>query len=95
MSEVRTSPQALLALPGAGALGPGLRAMLEQHADGPDVAVGLEEPLPVLADTLGALAQLEADPDMVGAAVLLAVREWAAPLVPQIRKLARQLSLCP
>ena len=86
MSEVRTSLQALLALPGAGALGPGLRAMLEQHADGPDVAVGLEEPLPVLADTLGALAQLEADPDMVGAAVLLAVREWAAPLAPQVRK---------
>lgn len=86
MSEYRTTLQALLALPGAGTLAPGLRALLETHAGGPDAAVHMEEPLPVLADTLDALARLQADPDMIAAAVLHAVREWVAPLAPEIRK---------
>ena len=86
MSEDRTSLQALLALPGAEALAPALRTLLESHAAGPGAQVALEEPLAQLAETLDALSRLEADPDMVAAALLFAIRGWAEPLAPQIRK---------
>ena len=86
MPEERTSLRQLLELPGAGSLPQGLRGLLEAHRDGAAGEPSLDEPLDVLADTLEALARLQADPDMVAAAILFAVRGWAGPLAPRIGK---------
>src|SRR5690606_28824825 len=86
VSDERTSLQALFSLPETTALEPGLRARLVRHAGGDDGAIVPAEPLPVLADPLDALARLQADADMVAAAVLFAAGEWAAPLLPDLQE---------
>jgi GTP pyrophosphokinase len=62
--------QALLASPAAAALEPAMRAGLEAAATAP---LPLGDPLPVLAGTLEALSRMEADGEMVAAALLHAV----------------------
>ena len=86
VSDQRTSLQALFALPETAALEPGLRALLVRQAGGEHAAIALDEPLLILADTLGALARLDADADMVAAAVLFAARGWAEPLLPELQR---------
>lgn len=86
MSDTRPSLQALFALPETEALEPRLRALLAGHAGGQDGTVALHAPLPVLADTLEALARLEADADMVAAAVVFAARDWAGPLMQELQR---------
>jgi GTP pyrophosphokinase len=59
--------RALLALPAAAALGPSVRRQIEQVASAP---IAVRDRQPVLAGTLEALSRLEADGEMVAAALL-------------------------
>ena len=68
--------EALLALPALQALPPAVATLLrEAAAEGP--AAGIDAP-GVLEDTLAALALLDADGDVIAAAILHAVPDWAA-----------------
>lgn len=83
MSAVAALPDALLSLPPVAALGAPWRQALEQAA-GPEpmAAVALAE----LTDTLGSLARLNADGDVVLAAVLHDLPAWRARIEPQLAK---------
>ncbi len=83
MSAVAPLPDALLSLPPVAALAAPWRQALEQAA-GPE-PLG-ETVLTELADTLGALAQLNADGDVVLAAILNDLPAWRARIEPQLAK---------
>ncbi len=83
MSAVAPLPDALLSLPPVAALAAPWRQALEQAA-GPDVLAGAA--LAELADTLGALARLNADGDVVLAAILNDMPTWRARIEPQLAK---------
>lgn len=68
----------LLALPAARAMPEALCGLLRAAAAAADAAV-LDEPLPILVDTLDALALLDADGEVVTAAILQAVPAWQPP----------------
>ncbi len=81
-------PEALLALPAARAIPAGLRSLLRGAAQG-DAAVlrePLRDPLPVLVDTLGSLALLNADGDVVAATMLHALPGWSERAEPALAK---------
>lgn len=86
MSHASVSLQALFRLPETAALDPALRALLEAHAGSGHEAIVLREPLPLLADTLESLSRLDADAEMMGAAVVFATGDWAAPLMASLEK---------
>ncbi|MEN5118387.1 bifunctional (p)ppGpp synthetase/guanosine-3',5'-bis(diphosphate) 3'-pyrophosphohydrolase [Luteimonas sp. TWI662] len=71
-------PDRLLALPSTAALGPALRAALQEAAAAADGVAELDET--VLQDTLASLALLGADGDVVAAAIADAVPVWREPL---------------
>ncbi|WRL52141.1 bifunctional (p)ppGpp synthetase/guanosine-3',5'-bis(diphosphate) 3'-pyrophosphohydrolase [Luteimonas sp. R10] len=78
MAADSTPLDTLFALPTTAALTPVLRDMLERAARGGDGAATMpDEPLPLLADTLRALALLNADAEVVVAAILYAAPAWA------------------
>lgn len=89
MSAAAAIPlDALLSLPPVAALGAPWRLALEQAAgdapqtaDAPDAAE-----LALLADTLGSLARLNADGDVVLAAILHDLPAWRARIEPQLAK---------
>ena len=60
---------AMLAAPACAAIAAGLRRALQESIADNDVAA-LRDPLPVLSDTLAALAMLEADGEVLAAAIL-------------------------
>ncbi|MHC9086796.1 RelA/SpoT family protein [Luteimonas sp. RIT-PG2_3] len=70
--------ETLLSLPAAAVVGPELRACLQQAAARAGVEAVATEPLPVLRDTLDALALLGADGDSVCAAILDAIPAWTS-----------------
>lgn len=83
MSTVAALPDALLSLPPVAALAAPWREALEQAA-GPEP---LAAPVLVeLADTLGSLARLNADGDVVLAAILNDLPTWRARIEPQLAK---------
>ena len=86
MSHASVSLQALFRLPETAALDPALRALLDAHAGSGHEAIVLREPLPLLADTLESLSRLDADAEMMGAAVVFATGDWAAPLMASLEK---------
>jgi GTP pyrophosphokinase len=67
--EPPDSLTALLAAPACAAIAPALREALREAA-APDDTATLRDPLPVLADTLDALATLDADGEVLVAAIL-------------------------
>ena len=88
MSAVAALPDALLSLPPVAALGAPWRQALEQAA-GPVTPVEgelAEAALAELADTLGSLARLNADGDVVLAAILNDLPAWRARIEPQLAK---------
>jgi GTP pyrophosphokinase len=69
----------LLALPAVAALPPPWRRVLETAAPGEDEGSGIDAAqLPLLADTLASLQQLNAEGDVVIAAILGELPEWRA-----------------
>ena len=86
MSHASVSLQALFRLPETAALDPSLRALLEAHAGSGHEAIVLREPLPLLADTLESLSRLDADAEMMGAAVVFATGDWAASLMASLER---------
>ena len=86
MSHASVSLQALFRLPETAALDPALRALLDAHAGSGHEAIVLREPLPLLADTLESLSRLDADAEMMDAAVVFATGDWAAPLMAPLEK---------
>ena len=84
MSAAVASPlDALLSLPPVAALGAPWRQVLEQAAGSEPLADGA---LAELADTLGSLARLNADGDVVLAAILHDLPAWRARIEPQLAK---------
>ena len=83
MSALPTLPEALLSLPPVAALAAPWRQALEQAAGPEPLAVPV---LTELADTLGALARLNADGDVVLAAILNDLPAWRARIEPQLAK---------
>ena len=81
----RDNLTALLATPAAAAIAPALRQLLEEGVRDEDLA-SLRDPLPVLADALGALAMLEADGEVVAAAVLHGVPALRDRLQPRLAR---------
>ena len=74
----------LLDVPACAALPEGLRALLREGIGAG--ATGLRDPLPVLADTLGALALLESDGEVLAAAILHVAPALADVLQPRLAK---------
>ncbi|HEY0309989.1 MAG TPA: bifunctional (p)ppGpp synthetase/guanosine-3',5'-bis(diphosphate) 3'-pyrophosphohydrolase [Luteimonas sp.] len=74
----------LLDVPACAALPEGLRALLREGIGAG--ATGLRDPLPVLADTLGALALLESDGEVLAAAILHVAPALADALQPRLAK---------
>ncbi|MFZ2755222.1 MAG: bifunctional (p)ppGpp synthetase/guanosine-3',5'-bis(diphosphate) 3'-pyrophosphohydrolase, partial [Lysobacteraceae bacterium] len=84
MSAAVASPlEALLSLPPVAALGAPWRQVLEQSAGDEPLAEGA---LAELGDTLGSLARLNADGDVVLAAILHDLPAWRARIEPQLAK---------
>ncbi len=84
MSAAVASPlDALLSLPPVAALGAPWRQVLEQAAGSEPLA---DAALAELADTLGSLARLNADGDVVLAAILHDLPAWRARIEPQLAK---------
>ncbi len=84
MSAADASPlDALLSLPPVAALGVPWRRALEQAAGTEPLAEGI---LAELGDTLGSLARLNADDDVVLAAILHDLPAWRARIEPQLAK---------
>ncbi len=84
MSAAVASPlDALLSLPPVAALGAPWRQVLEQAAGPEPLADGA---LVELGDTLGSLARLNADGDVVLAAILHDLPAWRARIEPQLAK---------
>ncbi len=81
-------PETLLALPAARAIPAGLRELLRAAAQGDPAArrEPLRDPLPVLIDTLGSLALLNADGDAVAATMLHALPGWSERAEPALAK---------
>jgi GTP pyrophosphokinase len=75
--------EALLSLPPVAALGVPWRQALEQAAGPEPLAEGV---LAALGDTLGSLARLNADGDVVLAAILHDLPAWRARIEPQLAK---------
>ena len=85
MSAAVASPlDALLSLPPVAALGAPWRQVLEQAAGSEPLA---DAALAELADTLGSLARLNADGDVVLAAILHDLPAWRARIEPQLAKI--------
>ncbi len=83
MSAVSALPEALLSLPPVATLAAPWRQALEQAAGPEPLAVSV---LTELADTLGSLARLNADGDVVLAAILNDLPAWRARIEPQLAK---------
>ncbi len=84
MSAAVADPlEALLSLPPVAALGVPWRQALEQAAGPEPLAEGV---LAALGDTLGSLARLNADGDVVLAAILHDLPAWRARIEPQLAK---------
>jgi GTP pyrophosphokinase len=84
VSAADASPlDALLSLPPVAALGVPWRRALEQAAGTEPLAEGI---LAELGDTLGSLARLNADDDVVLAAILHDLPAWRARIEPQLAK---------
>jgi GTP pyrophosphokinase len=84
VSATVASPlDALLSLPPVAALGAPWRQVLEQSAGSEPLADGT---LSELADTLGSLARLNADGDVVLATILHDLPAWRARIEPQLAK---------
>ncbi|MDH5822217.1 bifunctional (p)ppGpp synthetase/guanosine-3',5'-bis(diphosphate) 3'-pyrophosphohydrolase [Luteimonas sp. RD2P54] len=77
-SAQRTPLDTLLALPAAAALTPPLHGLLETAAAKAVADPGLDQALPLLVETLRALALLQADGEVVTAAILHAAPTWGA-----------------
>ena len=93
MSAVAALPDALLLLPPVAALAAPWRQALEQAAGPVTLVEGVlaegalaGDVLAELADTLGALARLNADGDVVLAAILNDLPAWRARIEPQLAK---------
>jgi GTP pyrophosphokinase len=82
-AAVATPLDALLSLPPVAALGAPWRQVLEQAAGPEPLADGA---LAELADTLGSLARLNADGDVLLAAILHDLPAWRARIEPQLAK---------
>ncbi|MEQ1512679.1 MAG: bifunctional (p)ppGpp synthetase/guanosine-3',5'-bis(diphosphate) 3'-pyrophosphohydrolase [Lysobacteraceae bacterium] len=82
-ATVATPLDALLSLPPVAALGAPWRQVLEQSAGSEPLADGT---LAELADTLGSLARLNADGDVVLATILHDLPAWRARIEPQLAK---------
>jgi len=76
---------ALLALPAASAITPGLRETLRAAATANSEAT-LRDPLPVLADTLASLALLGGDGEVMAAAILHVAPEWREKAEPALQR---------
>ncbi|MFZ5635661.1 MAG: RelA/SpoT family protein [Pseudomonadota bacterium] len=86
-----TLPESPLALPAVAALGPPWRQALEAAAGSGSGAEPLAEPIPTpvraqLADTLSALARLNADGDVILATLLHDLPAWRARIEPRLAK---------
>jgi GTP pyrophosphokinase len=78
---------ALLALPAVAALPPSWRGVLDTAAPGLSDAAGITETqLTLLADTLTALQRLNAEGDVIVAAILHDLPEWRARIEPRLAK---------
>ena len=88
MSALPVLPEALLSLPPVAALAMPWRQALEQAAGPvtPVEGVPAETVLAELTDTLGSLARLNADGDVVLAAILNDLPAWRARIEPQLAK---------
>ena len=89
MSATAAIPlDALLSLPPVAALGAPWRLALEQAAGDAPLTAGAPDAagLALLADTLGSLARLNADGDVVLAAILHDLPSWRARIEPQLAK---------
>lgn len=80
----RDMVQGLLALPALAALPPRARALLLEAGGGDSADAALGDPLPVLVDTLEALALLGADGEVMAAAILHVAPAWRARVEPQL-----------
>ncbi len=86
MSAVAALPEALLSLPPVAALAAPWRQALEQAAGPEPLSDAALAGLAGLADTLGSLARLNADGDVVLAAILNDLPAWRARIEPQLAK---------